>query len=209
MDQPYASEPDEAGLKALREAAAGCRGCPLFQAARQTVFGEGTAQARLMLVGDQPGPHEDRVGRPFVGPAGQLLHSLLGECGLSLTETYLTHAVKHAKFEYRGTRRVQVRSNPTETRACLPWLEAELEAVKPEVLLLLGNLAAQTLLGPDFHLLEQRGHLLATPWCEQTLATIHPSLVLRQPTHEQRDQARADLLDDLRQAAALLRSHGP
>lgn len=205
--QPHPPEPEEGALKALRQAAEGCRACPLFQDATLTVFGEGTVQARLFLVGDQPGPQDDRAGRPFRGPAGKLLSSLLEECGIPRTDTYLTNAVKHYKFAFQGTRRVDRPPSGPEVRACLPWLEAELEAVKPEVLVLLGGVAARALLGLDFEVSEQRGHLLATPWCEQTLATIHPSLVLRQRSEEYREQARLDLLSDLRQVAALLRPH--
>lgn len=203
-DPQDAGVPDEPGLLSLKLAAHGCRGCALFREANQTVFGEGLVGAPLVLVGDTPELEDDRAGRPFCGPAGALLDELLEEVGITREQCYLTNAVKHLKFEYRGAGRVRKPPRLEEVRACLPWLEAELEAVRPQVLVLLGSVAARALLGEGFHLFEQRGHLLTTPWCEQTLVTLHPSLVLRQPGPLERAAARRDLLADLRQAAALL-----
>ncbi len=201
--------PDEPGLLSLKLAAHGCRGCALFQEAAQTVFGEGRAGAPLVLVGDGPELEDDRDGRPFRGPAGALLEELLREVAIDRSQVYLTNAVKHLKFEYQENRRIRQRPSREEVRACLPWLEAELEAVRPKVLVLLGAVAARALLGERFQPFEQRGHVLLTPWCEQTLVTIHPALVLRQPDPQQRKAARQDLRDDLSQAASLLPRDAP
>jgi DNA polymerase len=196
--------PEQQSLEALEDAARGCRGCPLYQEATQTVFGEGLSNARLVLVGEQPGNEEDLEGRPFIGPAGRLLDVLLEEAGIPRQQAYVTNAVKHFKFEYRGKRRIHKRPNTSEVRACQPWLAAELEIVKPDVLMLLGATAAQSLMGPSFKVTERRGEVLSTPWSDHTLASIHPSAVLRQRTGEERAAAREDLLADLKVAAELL-----
>lgn len=196
--------PEQNRLQALEEAAQGCRGCPLYQEATQTVFGEGVANARLVMVGEQPGNEEDLQGRPFVGPAGRLLDDLLEEAGIPRGEAYLTNAVKHFKFEFRGKRRVHKRPSVSEVRACHPWLEAELDLVHPEILLLLGATAAQSLMGAHFKVTERRGEVVATRWSDQTMATVHPSAILRQTSSEARAVARQDLLADLRVVAELL-----
>jgi uracil-DNA glycosylase family protein len=195
---------DESGLLSLRIAAEGCRGCPLYQDANQTIFGEGKTNARLVVVGDQPGSEEDLQGRVMVGPAGRMFEELMAEANLARGEAYLTYTVKHFKFEYVGGRRVHQRPTPDEVRACVPWLEAELEVIRPQVLLLLGFTAADALLGPHFPLAEQRGQVLASPWCERTIVTIHPLVILLQRTPQQAEAARRDLLSDLRTVAQLL-----
>jgi DNA polymerase len=198
--------PEDSGLLSLRLAAMGCRGCSLYQDATQTIFGEGKDGARLVIVGDHPGSEEDLKGRVMVGPAGRLLDELLQVAMISRHEAYLTYAVKHFKFEYDGKRRIHKRPNSAEVHACMPWLEAELDVIRPQVLLLLGFTAADALLGPHFPLAEQRGEILVSPWCENTIATIHPLVILLQRTPEQAAAARHDLLADLRTVASLLKS---
>ena len=171
-------------LAAVRREAAGCRACPLWQPATQTVFGEGPSDARVMLIGEQPGDQEDLAGRPFVGPAGQLLDRALHELGLDRRAMYVTNTVKHFKFEPRGKRRLHARANAAEQAACRRWLAAELERVQPRVILCLGAMAAQAILGPDFRLLEQRGRWQALAGGARALATVHPSYLLRLPTAE-------------------------
>jgi uracil-DNA glycosylase len=191
-------------LPALRAAAEGCRGCELWRRGTQTVFGEGTARARVMLVGEQPGDKEDLAGRPFVGPAGRLLDEALAEAGIDRDEAYVTNAVKHFKWEPRGPRRIHAKPNAREVAACRPWLDAELAAVQPEVLVLLGATAAQALLGRGFRVTQSRGQLLSPEYGVPTLATIHPSAILRQRVREDRQRELAALVDDLRVAASAL-----
>lgn len=198
--------PEDSGLLALRTAAGGCRGCPLYQDATQTVFGEGKSNARLVIVGDQPGSEEDLKGRVMVGPAGRLLDELMIEANIVRHDAYLTYTVKHFKFEFDGKRRIHKRPDVTEVRACVPWLEAELDVIRPQVLLLLGFTAADALLGPNFPLAEQRGEVLVSPWCDRTVVTIHPLVILLQHTPEQAEAARSDLLADLRTVASLLKA---
>ena len=144
-------------LETLREAAADCRACPLWKVGTQTVFGEGPRAADLMLVGEQPGDREDREGRPFVGPAGRLLDQALEEAGIDRTRVYVTNAVKHFKWTARGKRRIHAKPNWSEVAACRPWLDSELEVVRPDVLVCLGATAAQALLGRTFRVTKQRG----------------------------------------------------
>jgi uracil-DNA glycosylase family protein len=191
-------------LPALRAAAAGCRGCDLWRCGTQTVFGEGTQRARIMLVGEQPGDKEDLAGRPFVGPAGKLLDEALEEAGIDRGDAYVTNAVKHFKWEPRGPRRIHAKPNAREVAACRPWLDAELAAVRPEVLVLLGATAAQALLGRGFRVTQSRGQLLEPEYGVPTLATIHPSAILRQREREDRHRELAALVADLRVAAAAL-----
>ncbi|GHB56086.1 uracil-DNA glycosylase [Streptomyces cirratus] len=204
--------PRHGGLGALRRAAAGCQGCPLFEHATQTVFGAGPAHARLLLVGEQPGDQEDRQGEPFVGPAGRLLHRALEEAGLGDEDTYVTNAVKHFKFTTaaRGKRRIHKAPNLREMSACRPWLVAELRLVEPEVVVVLGATAGRALLGSSFKVGEQRGVLRPMPalgedpsdsWPGQLLATVHPSSVLRS---DDREAAFRGLVGDLSVAAAAL-----
>ena len=195
--------PSRMTLPALRDAVQGCRGCPLYTNASQAVFGEGTRSAAVMLVGEQPGDQEDRTGRPFVGPAGKLLDRALEEAGIDRKATYVTNAVKHFKWEPRGKRRIHAKPSWSEVAACRPWLEAELAVVKPTVLVLLGAVAAQGLLGKQFRVTKQRGELVNSPLAPYVTATIHPSAILRdEPADRERELAR--LVDDLRRVAALL-----
>jgi DNA polymerase len=199
-------------LSELASAARSCRGCDLFEAADQTVFGAGPDTARMMLVGEQPGDQEDRLGKPFVGPAGRLLDKALAAAGLDREPVYVTNAVKHFKFvpAERGKRRIHKTPSRTEVVACRPWLLAELESIEPDVLVLLGATAAKSLLGSDFRLTAHRGEVLHLPSDEalgtvdpEVVVTVHPSSVLRGPS-EARDQAFDGLVSDLRFAAKLL-----
>ena len=199
--------PERHTLKALREAARSCRGCPLYQNATQTVFGAGDSHARLILVGEQPGDREDVEGKPFVGPAGALLDRCLIEAGIDRDLVYVTNAVKHFKWEPRGKRRIHKKPSAREQAACRPWFNAELEAVKPALVVCLGATAAQSLLGSKFRVTQDRGKVLHTPGLPPVLATVHPSSILRAPDDEARHEARAGFIDDLRRAAAWLRSN--
>jgi DNA polymerase len=195
--------PEERSLSALKEAAAGCRGCRLWEIGTQTVFGEGAETSRLMLVGEQPGEQEDRAGRPFVGPAGRLLDEALDEAGIDRADTYVTNAVKHFKWQARGKRRIHQKPSWAETAACKPWLEAELEVVQPHVLVLLGAVAAQSLLGRQFRVTQNRRRLVESDLAPAVTATIHPSAILRGDP-ERRKEELAGFVGDLRFAAALL-----
>jgi uracil-DNA glycosylase family protein len=196
--------PEQRSLPHLREAVRSCRGCDLYKNATQAVFGEGAARAELMLVGEQPGDKEDLAGRPFVGPAGQLLDRALEEAGIDRAQTYVTNAVKHFKWQARGKRRIHQKPTWSEQMACRPWLEAELAAVKPRVLVCLGATAAQSLLGRDFRVTRHRGELLDSQLAEHVTATIHPSAILRQQDEESRQAELAAFVDDLRVVAALI-----
>lgn len=193
-----------AGLATLREAAAGCTACPLHLLGTQTVFGEGLKRARTVLVGEQPGDREDLEGRPFVGPAGRLLDEALADAGIDRRTVYVTNAVKHFKWQPRGKRRIHQRPNASEIAACRPWLDAELAVVRPEVLVCLGATAAQALLGRSFRVTRERGRLVESPLAPATLATVHPSSILRAPDDETRRRERALFVDDLRVAARAL-----
>ena len=195
--------PEERSLPALREAAAACRGCHLWKLGTQTVFGEGSKPARLMLVGEQPGDQEDLAGRPFVGPAGRLLDEALEEAGIDRVDAYVTNAVKHFKWQARGKRRIHQKPNWAETAACRPWLEAELEVVQPRVLVLLGAVAAQSLLGRQFRVTQNRRRLIESELAPAVTATIHPSAILR-GNPERRTEELAAFVGDLRFAATLL-----
>jgi uracil-DNA glycosylase len=195
--------PDRLSLPALREAAAGCKGCHLWQVGTQTVFGEGAQAAQVMFVGEQPGDQEDRAGKPFVGPAGRLLDEALVTAGIDRSKTYVTNAVKHFKWQARGKRRIHQKPNWTEMTACRPWLEAELAVVKPRVLVLLGATAAQSLLGRQFRVTQHRGELVESELANAVTATIHPSAILRGDP-EQRERELAAFVDDLRFVASLL-----
>ena len=174
----------------------------------QTVFGEGKARARVMLVGEQPGDQEDRLGHPFVGPAGRLLDEVLEEAGLDRSQVYLTNAVKHFKWERgeKSKRRIHKKPNDAEIRACMPWLEAELELVRPEVVVCLGSTAAQALLGKSFRVTKSRGRKQRAAFAEAVFATVHPSSVLRSPDARARAEARRAIVSDLKKVARYLRS---
>jgi uracil-DNA glycosylase len=189
--------PARPSLTSLREAAADCRACPLWRTGTQTVFGEGRAGARALLVGEQPGDREDRDGRPFVGPAGRLLDGALEEAGIDRSATYVTNVVKHFKWTPRGKRRIHQKPSWGEIAACRPWLDAELARVRPDVVGLLGATAAKALLGSGFRVTKQRGELLEVGFAPAAIATFHPSAILR-AEGEDREEAFADLVDDLR-----------
>src|SRR5690348_5690779 len=172
--------PPRLNLTQLREAVQGCRGCDLYRNATQAVFGEGARRAEVMLVGEQPGDKEDLAGHPFVGPAGQLLDRALEEAGIDRAQTYVTNAVKHFKWQARGKRRIHQKPSWSESVACHPWLEAELDVVEPRVVVCLGATAAQSLLGKDFRVTQHRGELLDSDLAEHMTATVHPSSILRQ-----------------------------
>ncbi|MCU1661344.1 MAG: phage polymerase-related protein [Pseudonocardia sp.] len=194
-------ETAEIDLDALRREAASCTRCELYEPATQTVFGEGPPTAWLMLVGEQPGDKEDIAGKPFVGPAGRVLDTALERAGIARAEVYLTNAVKHFRFERRGNRRLHKTPGVTHIRACRPWLDCELAAVRPDAVATLGAIAAKALLGPKFRLTSQRGQVL--DWEGRRLvATVHPSAILRVPV-EARDEALAALVADLQVVAAL------
>jgi uracil-DNA glycosylase len=192
-------------LPTLREAAADCRACPLWKVGTQTVFGEGPGNAELMLVGEQPGDREDREGRPFVGPAGRLLDEALAEAGIDRSRAYLTNAVKHFKWRASGKRRIHAKPNWSEIAACGPWLDSELEVVRPDVLVCLGATAAQALLGRTFRVTKQRGQPVESDLAPHVLATIHPSAILRGDP-ESRKSELAAFVKDLEVAASLLRA---
>ena len=187
-------------LSSLREAATRCQGCDLYQHATQVVFGEGRAHAPILLVGEQPGDREDQQGKPFVGPAGQLLDKCLESAGINRAEVYVTNAVKHFKWEPRGKTRLHKKPNSLEIAACRPWLEAEISAVGPLLVVCLGATAAQALLGTQFRLTKHRGELFPTRYGPVT-ATIHPSAILRMPEPDAREAETASLVADLRFAA--------
>jgi uracil-DNA glycosylase family protein len=196
---PAATLSPDAGLEVIREAAAGCRACDLWAKATQTVFGEGRPSARLMLVGEQPGDREDLAGHPFVGPAGRLLDEALDQAGIDRERVFVTNVVKHFKWRPSGKRRLHERPNPAEIRACRPWLDLELELVRPDVLVLMGATAAQAILGRDFKVSERHGELLppldvAGP---RLLATFHPSAILRSRSSGEREAALRMLVQDL------------
>ena len=193
--------PKTTSLRTLGAAAEDCRGCDLYKAATQVVFGSGPRTARLVFVGEQPGDQEDRHGEPFVGPAGAVLQRALEDAGIPRDTAYLTNAVKHFKWEPRGKRRIHKKPRASEIKACRPWLEAELRAVKPAVVVCLGATAAQSVLGPQFKLMQQRGRVFSTPLAERVLGTIHPSAVLRAPDSEGRRAAYDSLVADLKVAA--------
>lgn len=199
--------PKKRDLKSLRAAAAGCRGCPLWEHATQTVFGEGKPRARLILLGEQPGDREDIEGKPFVGPAGALLDQCLIEAEIDRSQVYVTNAVKHFKWEPRGKRRIHKKPNAREIAACRPWFNAELAAVKPELIVCLGATAAQALLGSSFRVTQNRGKAIDAPGLPPVLATVHPSSILRAPDEASRRETRASFIEDLRAAAAFLRHH--
>jgi uracil-DNA glycosylase len=199
--------PPNPTLPKLREAAARCRGCDLWVNATQTVFGEGPLMAEVMFVGEQPGDQEDRVGHPFVGPAGKLLDAGLERAGIDRSRVYVTNAVKHFKFVTieRG-RRLHKKPSPTEVRACKPWLMEEIRLVKPRVIVALGATAAQALLGKEFRVTQHRGKPISTELAEAVLATVHPSAVLRAPA-DNRDEARREFFSDLKAVAKYLKRH--
>jgi len=198
-------------LAELRRAAAACHACDLWKNATQTVFGEGSPEATVMFVGEQPGDQEDLQGRPFVGPAGKLLDQALDEAGIDRAEVYVTNVVKHFKWSpaERGKRRIHKKPRASEIQACRPWLDAELEVVKPEVLVCLGASAAQALLGKDFRVTRDRGKLIESSLAPHVIATVHPSSILRAPDDEARHAQMKAFIADLRQVARVIKKKRP
>lgn len=196
--------PEKRTLPMLRDAVQSCRGCDLYRRATQAVFGEGPKRARLVFIGEQPGNEEDIQGHPFVGPAGGLLDRALADASIDRVETYMTNVVKHFKFEERGKRRIHKKPRIGEIKACEPWLEAEIELIKPEVIVCLGATAAQTLFGAKFRLTKSRGVPVEHPWAPHVVATIHPSAILRAPDAVQRHAEYARFVADLKGIRALL-----
>ncbi len=196
----------EAGARTtVREAAARCRACDLWKRGTQTVFGEGGRRARAFLVGEQPGNDEDLAGRPFVGPAGRMLDRALEEAGIDRSAVYVTNVVKHFKWVAKGKRRIHEKPNAIEIAACLPWLEAEIALVRPNVIVCLGATAAQALLGRAFKVTAQRGEFVPSSLAPHVMATVHPSSLLRAPDDETRRREQQRLVEDLKKIAPLLR----
>jgi DNA polymerase len=193
--------PASRSLSTLRRAASGCRGCPLWKDATQTVFGAGPKRAKLMLVGEQPGDREDVEGEPFVGPAGGVLTRAMERAGIDPAEVYLTNSVKHFKWRARGQRRLHQTPRAGEVEACKPWLEAELEAVRPTGLLALGSTAAKALFGSSVRVARDRGRLIDSPLAPVAALTTHPSAILRLRERDEREDALGALVDDLRLVA--------
>ncbi|HEY7196320.1 MAG TPA: UdgX family uracil-DNA binding protein [Gaiellaceae bacterium] len=206
VDTAEALVPERPSLTSLREAAAGCTACHLHELGTQTVFGEGKKASEVMFVGEQPGDQEDRAGAPFVGPAGRVLDEALVEAGIDRAKAYVTNAVKHFKWQARGKRRIHQKPNAAEMAACRPWLDAELRVVSPEVLVLLGATAAQSLLGSSFRVTKMRGVPVDSDLAPNVIATVHPSSILRAPDEDAKRQAMSDFVADLKVVARLLRS---
>ena len=196
--------PERPTLASVREAAAGCKACDLWRTGTQTVFGEGSGDAEVMFVGEQPGDQEDLAGRPFVGPAGKLLDRAMVEAGIDRSKAYVTNAVKHFKWQPRGKRRIHAKPNWAEMAACRPWLDAEIALVEPRVLVCLGATAAQALLGRQFRVTRQRGEPVDSPLAPFVLATVHPSSILRAPDEDARRAEMEAFVADLRKVAELL-----
>src|SRR5437763_1707022 len=199
--------PSERSIRALRQIAAGCQACDLWRNATQTVFGEGTSDARVMFVGEQPGDSEDRAGHPFVGPAGKLLDQALEEAGIERSQVYVTNAVKHFSWtpQERGKRRIHKKPRASEIKACRPWLDAEIAVTHPEVIICMGATAAQALLGKEFSVTRDRGKFVPSPWATYVMATVHPSSILRAQDEESRRAQKESFIADLRIAAAQIK----
>jgi len=192
--------PEKGSLAALRRAAEGCRNCPLWERATQTVFGDGSSKAKLMIVGEQPGDREDLAGKPFVGPAGKLLDRALEEAGIERSKVWLTNAVKNFKWQPRGKARLHQKPSAGEIEACKPWLLGELHRVSPEVLILLGGTAARSLLGSGVKVMASRGVVEAPSLAPRVLLTVHPSSLLRIRDSDERDEAYRAFVQDLARA---------
>jgi len=198
--------PDRPSVKSVREAAKDCQACELWKRGTQTVFGEGSPKAQLMFVGEQPGNDEDLTGHPFVGPAGKLLDRALEAAGIDRSSVYVTNVVKHFKWEPRGKRRIHKKPSAREVAACRPWLDTEIELVKPRAIVCLGATAAQALLGRQFKVTAHRGELIPSTLAPIVLATVHPSSILRAPDDDTRRQEMERFTDDLRAVARALSS---
>jgi uracil-DNA glycosylase len=199
--------PARPSLRSLRGAAAGCRACPLWRTGTQTVFGEGLKRARVILVGEQPGDREDREGRPFVGPAGRVLDEALERARIDRSDAYITNVVKHFKWEARGKRRIHKSPRAEEIRACAPWLEAELDVVRPELIVCLGATAVKAVLGPKLRVMRDHGRIEPSRLGPPAMPTLHPSAVLR-ADGDDRESAMAMLVGDLAGAQETLLSAG-
>ena len=195
--------PISRSIPELTKEARKCRNCPLWHNATQTVFGAGNSSAEIMLIGEQPGDQEDLQGKPFVGPAGRLLDSSLAAAGVDRKKVYVTNVVKHFKWEARGKRRIHKKPNAAEIAACRPWLEAEIAAIKPAIIVCLGATAAQSLLGRSFRVTEKRGEFLKSPLAPHLMATVHPSSILRAPDEKTRRKQEKQFIEDLRQIPKL------
>jgi uracil-DNA glycosylase family protein len=198
--------PKRPTIKTLQEAARNCRACPLWKTGTQTVFGDGSRNAKVVFVGEQPGNDEDLAGKPFVGPAGKLLDKALVEAGINRDEVYVTNAAKHFKWEPKGKRRIHKKPNALEILACRPWLDAELEVLKPKVVVCLGATAAQALLGKDFRVSQKRGQFVKSPLAEYVVATVHPSSILRAPDDQTRHAEMTRFTQELQEIAKVI--HG-
>ncbi len=196
--------PPQLTLSTLRDSAKSCRGCPLCKQATQTVFGQGSPSATMVLVGEQPGDEEDKLGLPFVGPAGRVLNDALEAAGIDRIEVYLTNVVKHFKFLIRGWRRWHKAPSKRDIEACMAWMRSELAVIKPQVLVCLGSTAAQALLSPTFRITAGRGKDIPTSHAPHAVATIHPAAILRQPTEQQRHLEMDRFVADLKFAAGLV-----
>jgi DNA polymerase len=197
--------PDTTSLSVVSKAACSCTACPLYKHATQTVFGEGPKNAKMMLIGEQPGDSEDIAGKPFVGPAGKMMDRALEEAGIDRKQVYVTNAVKHFKWEPRGKRRIHQKPNSRDIAACRPWLEAELRLVRPETVVVMGATAAQTIFGPSFRVTRERGKVLSSEFAPKVVATVHPSSLLRQPDEESREREYKLFVADLRAAVKAAR----
>jgi len=196
--------PRQASLEELAQAAKDCKACDLWKRGTQTVFGEGRPHAEVMLIGEQPGNQEDLEGKPFVGPAGKLLDAALVEAGIDRAKVYGTNAVKHFKWEPRGKRRIHKKPNAAEISACRPWLDAEIAALQPKVIVCLGATAPQALLGRDFRVTQHRGEFLKSPLAPFLMATVHPSSILRAPDEESRHEEMKRFIHDLKKITKLV-----
>jgi uracil-DNA glycosylase len=200
-NQPTSAKPfvpENGTLKELAEASHKCQGCELYLHATQTVFGEGPKKAKIVLVGEQPGDREDLAGRPFVGPAGELLDKALAEAGIDRDTVYVTNAVKHFRFEERGKRRIHKKPGGSHISACRPWLEAELDRLQPETIVCLGATAAQSLVGRDVRIMQDRGKWISTALAKRLMVTVHPSALLRLPDRASYEEEFARFVKDLR-----------
>jgi uracil-DNA glycosylase family protein len=198
--------PPRPTIEKLQKAARDCRACPLWRTGTQTVFGDGSRNAAVVFVGEQPGNDEDLAGKPFVGPAGKLLDQALVEAGINRNEVYVTNTVKHFKWEPKGKRRIHKKPNAREIAACRPWLDAELEVLKPKVLVCLGATAAQALLGRTFLVSKRRGELIESTLAPNVMATVHPSSILRAPDEQSRHAEMKKFIFDLKKIAKVI--HG-
>jgi len=196
--------PHKRTLPALRAAAAGCKACDLWKLGTQTVFGQGPQTAHILMVGEQPGDKEDLAGRPFVGPAGAILDKALAAADIARQDVYVTNIVKHFKWELRGKRRIHKKPNISEISACRPWLEAEIKAIQPQIIVLLGATAAQGILGRDFRVTQHRGEWLSSAIAPNVMATVHPSSILRAPDEDARHEEMNKFIADLKKVAAML-----